>query len=308
MSTLVTPLRVLDDPEMRWLPALLLILAGCATSSVESAPSSSRPEAMACGDLATPATMPLRPGAGRMLVCDSGQFPWQPPAELLRADLDGLMADISALKPHDEQAGCTADGGSGFTLMFGYPDGSVAAVSGDTGGCGVVDTGSGEYDGADELFADVIDRFAAARSGQKPPRLMSGPALDCNQGGPTGHILSLTGSLRDSARAISCWRGNARNVLPPFHVRDVSDRDLRVLARDALTHQVRRRDYAPHACDNFPRYFWQDLLIATTWGDVLVLRGICDDFLVEQAPDGGGKSTYWHPSPRAQRLLDGLRR
>lgn len=252
--------------------------------------------------------MPLRLGAGRMLLCDSGQFPWRPPPELLREDLDGLMTRISTLEPDVDDSGfCSADGGSGFTLMFGYPDGDVTAVSGDTGGCGTVETGSGKYLGADELLADVIDRFSDARAGQAPPSRMAPAALDCNQGVTFDYVRSWTGRLQDASRALSCWRRNAPEP-GAFHVRDVGARDLRALVRDASTHQVRRRDFSRDVCDGFPFHFWQDLLLETTWGDVLVLRGVCDEFLVRQAKHENGRSAYWHPSPQSQRILNRLRR
>jgi len=244
-----------------------------------------------------------------MLLCDSGQFPWRPPPELLREDLDGLMAEISALEPYVLESGsfCTADGGSGFTMMFGYPDGDVTAVSGDTGGCSTIETGSGEYDGANDLLADAIDRVTEARVGQEPPDRSAPAVLDCNRDVTSECIRSRTGRLRDSIRALSCWRRDDRE-LSAFHVRDVAERDLRVLVRDALSHQVRRKTFSRTVCDDSPYFFWQDLLLETTWGDVLVLRGVCEEFLIRQGGDENGPSTFWRPSPEAQRILDGLRR
>jgi len=244
-----------------------------------------------------------------MLLCDSGQFPWRPPSELLREDLDGLLAEISALAPYVLESGtfCPADGGSGFTMMFGYPDGDVTAVSGDTGGCSTVEAGSGEYRGADDLLADVIERFTEARAGQDPPERSSPAVLDCNKDVEFDYLRSRTGRLRDSIRALSCWGRNAPGP-GAFHVREVAERDLRVLVRDALSHQVRRNSYSPGVCDDRPYFFWQDLLLETTWGDALVLRGVCDEFLVRQAEDANGRSTFWRPGPQAQRILDGLRR
>jgi hypothetical protein len=51
----------------------------------------------------------------------------------------------------------------------------------------------------------------------------------------------------------------------------------------------------------------------TRWGDVIAVRGMCREFLASpaafwQSSDQVAEQPFWKPSPRAQRILDGLRR
>lgn len=48
-------------------------------------------------------------------------------------------------------------------------------------------------------------------------------------------------------------------------------------------------------------YYWQDVVGLTRWGDVVAVRGVCREFMT-------ALDEFWQPTPRAQRILDGLRR
>lgn len=57
------------------------------------------------------------------------------------------------------------------------------------------------------------------------------------------------------------------------------------------------------------RWIDQDVVGQTRWGDVVVVRWACGTFMLDDphatAPED---QEFWYPSPRAQRILDGLRR
>jgi hypothetical protein len=97
----------------------------------------------------------------------------------------------------------------------------------------------------------------------------------------------------------------------------VPSRDLDILIGDLASNSRMAHGFGKPDCPGgLNDYYWQDLVGLTRWGDVIILRGVCRTFLAAPSefwqadPDQAEEPAqpFWHPSPRAQRILDGLRR
>ena len=82
--------------------------------------------------------------------------------------------------------------------------------------------------------------------------------------------------------------------------------DVRVLAHD-LANASPDGDPDDLRCPDGPDHlYFQGLLGQTVWGDLVLVSGECRRFMTDLFSDR--PASVWHPSPRAQRILDRLRR
>ena len=277
--------------------------------------------AMTCDDPSAPAAdVPTDVVAARMCATDEGLARWYAPQDSLHADLAPLVDLLGALEPvpestDEERYFCTDDGGYGFDLRLALASGEVVSVPGDTGGCSTVRVGGEDVVGSDEVLATFLDALAAQRRTTEPPTTLVDLPLACGQDAPDAdHRLSLIGDQVDLVRAVACWRPNADDVPPWRGERAVPSGPLARLVQDLATRSTRQDQFGTPDCPGgLPGYYWQDLVGQTRWGDVVAIRGVCRELMASPADfwqpgDEDAAQRYWHPSPAAQRILDGLRR
>lgn len=277
--------------------------------------------AMSCDDVATPAaSAPTGVVAARMCAVDNRNASWFGPQDSLHVGLGPLVALLAGLEPlpastDDDPVLCTSDGGIAFDLRLALASGEVVSVPGDTGGCSTVTIGAVEVGGSDEVVATFMDALARQRRTTEPPAALVDLPLACGQDEPDrDHRLSVIGDPVDLVRAVTCWRPNADEVGPWRDERPVPPRLLARLVADISAHSDEQDQLGTPDCPGgLEGYYWQDLVGQTRWGDVVAVRGVCRELLVSPASswrpgDEHLGSRFWHPSPRAQRILDGLRR
>lgn len=254
-------------------------------------------------------TLPLEAEPVAMLICADldSSMPWTAPAEVVEGDLSELFDVLSGLeRASDEDYACTMQGGPAYDLLLRFSRDRYATIHGDTGGCGVVRTASGEWFGAQDLLDATIDLVEVERARGAPPADVEPLDLDCNAGMATGlgPALSLTGDVADLTRLISCWQPNA-DELPPFPPgNEVPRRDVRALTADMSAHAFESKRPPPLSCPGgLDHYYFQHLWGQTRWGDLVAVYGSCRQFNIP-----GDPSRWWTPSPASQRILDSLRR
>ena len=223
-----------------------------------------------------PASLPLTGSLqGARLCATTPRYRvWTAP-EALFEDLDVLATALAGLEPVPLDARCFQSGGSYHYDLRLVVDGKVVSLRTQPS-CLEFTVGGVDYQDTSEPFDAYLVALARQRSRRDPPPLSPTTALDCTAT-PRGqdHRLSPLGDPREMVEAVSCWRPDSRGDIGPW------------------------RGGAPLA----PR----DL--AVLMGDVVVIRGICDTYLLS---DGNSvvpeDQEFWYPSPAAQRLLDQLRR
>lgn len=267
------------------------------------------------GDLTCDSTVrevpvvPLEVEPVAMLVCadPDGSMPWTAPAELVEGDLGGIVDALAGMEPAPiAPYDCTFQGGPAYDLLLRFSRDRVARVHGDTAGCGVVRTATGDWFGAQQVLDVVLDHVESERAAGSPPAVVEPLELSCDRLlDQHGTAESLTGDPTEVVRLVSCWRPDAGR-LGDWREAQVPSRDVELLARD-LEGASADGDAADLRCPGGPRrLYFQALLGQTVWGDLVLVRGECRRFLTELS--SGGPSPVWHPSPRAQRILDRLRR
>lgn len=277
--------------------------------------------ALSCDDDALPAeVVPQAVVAARMCDTDEGVASWFAPQDGLHADLApllGVLADAGRV-PETHGSGdryyCTDDGGYGFDLRLALASGDVVSIVGDTGGCSTVRIGGEDLLGSDEVLATFLGLLAEQRDGTTPPAPVRTLDLGCrNAEPPQDHRLSLIGDPADLVQAVTCWRPNADETPPWRDRRAVPARALAVLVDDLAARSRLAPGYGEPDCPGgLADYYTQDLVGLTRWGDVVAVRGVCREFLAAPGSFWSGDrdrtdQAYWRPSPRAQRILDGLR-
>ena len=276
--------------------------------------------AMTCGDAAMPTVEVTRDVvAARMCAVDNRTTSWFGPQDSLHSGLTPLLELLAGLEPlpgstDEERYYCTDDGGVAFDLRLALASGQVVSVPGDTGGCSTVSIDGVEVGGADDVVATFMDALAEQRRTSEPPAQQVDLPLACGQDKPDrDHRLSFLGDPVDMVRAVTCWRPNADEVGPWRDQRPVAPRLLARLVDDIAAHSDVQDTFGDPQCPGGLRgYYWQDLVGQTSWGDVVAVRGVCRELMSSPArlwlPEGETEQRFWHPSPRAQRILDGLRR
>lgn len=270
---------------------------------------------MSCADDADPATeVPSDVVAARMCATENGLASWYAPQDGLHADLAPLVELLGALEPVPESTPedryfCTDDGGVGFDLRLALASGETVSVPGDTGGCSTVRIGGEDVVGSDEVLALFLESLAQQRAGTEPASDLEQPPLGC--GSDTtfeDHVVSRIGDARDLVSAVSCSRPEGDDVPPWKEPVPVPDADVRDLTADMRRNTRTDLGWNDGACDDRP-VVWQDLVGQTRWGDVVVVRGVCDTYLISDVSSVAPEDQeFWYPSPEAQRILDGLRR
>jgi len=249
---------------------------------------------------AAPATLPVGPVAARLCALESVGMSWIAPQDVLKADAAAEVAGIIAtLEPRDPDWICGA-GGPAFDLVVTLDDGKVRSYRND-GRCNEFQTADGLVHGADR----ALEAFLAAVEKQRRsgvPESIERVRLSCSEGADRfGRRTSLIGDPRDLVRAISCWRPNDAEPPPWRQSRPLTRAEVRLITGDLSRRTTEQKGYDETCGED--SYYWQDIVGQTRWGDVVTLRGVCRTFLVE----GRSPETYWHPSPKAQALLDALR-
>lgn len=276
--------------------------------------------AMSCDDAAVPAAEVTHDVvAARMCAVDNRITSWFGPQDSLHAGLAPLIELLAGLEPLPESTDgerhfCPDDGGVAFDLRLALASGEVVSVPGDTGGCSTVTIGGVEVGGSDDVVATFMDALGEQRRTGEPAARLLDLALACGQDRlDRDHRLSLLGDPVDLVRAVTCWRPNADEVGPWRDQRPVPPRLLARLVEDIAAHSDVQDTFGEADCPGGLRgYYWQDLVGQTRWGDVVAVRGVCRELMVSPArlwlPQDEAEQRFWHPTPRAQRVLDGLRR
>ena len=255
-----------------------------------------------------------------MCDTDSGVATWFAPQDGLHEGLEPLLAVLTDAEAVPETSGsgdryyCTDDGGYGFDLRLALGSGEVVSIPGDTGGCSTVRIGGADLVGSDEVLATFLEALAAQRADARPPAAVEPLDLGCrNAEPPVDHRLSLIGDPSDLVSAVTCWRPNADETPPWRDRKQVPVRALAVLVDDLTSHSRLAGEFGEPDCPGgLDDYYTQDVVGQTRWGDVVAVRGVCREFLASpaafwQASDAVAEQPFWKPSPRAQRILDGLR-
>ena len=154
----------------------------------------------------------------------------------------------------------------------------------------------------------MIAAIEEHRSRTEPTKRIVEIALDCNAGRDSalGWPMSLTGEVADLTRVVSCWQPDDK-ALGAWSEAVVPRTDVRLLAHDIVRLASTSDDPADLRCPGGPRkLYFQQLIGQTAWGDFLVVPGECRRFYAAMPSDA--PAPIWHPSPRAQRILDALRR
>jgi hypothetical protein len=258
-------------------------------------------------------TLPLEAEPVAVLLCadPDGSSPWTSPADVVEGDLSDLRAVLDGLEPTpDEPYDCTFQGGPAYDLYLRFSRDRYARIHGDTGGCGVVTTGIGEWFGADEVLDTALALVEEQRERLDEPTTVP-DAPGCPVDSNLGPAYSLTGEVTEMVVAVSCWRPDARR-LPPFgDPVPVPARQLRVLLADVEQNSEPLEKVGDHDCPGGPDELYSQVLVGrTAWGDLLELSGWCREFHVgvwSQRP-GHDPPRVWRPTPRSQRILDDLRR
>ena len=256
-------------------------------------------------------SLPLEAEPTALLICadPDGSMPWTSPDDLVEVDLTALVESLADLeRAPDGDYACTMQAGPGYDLLLGFSRERYARIHGDTGGCGVVTTASGEWFGADGVLDAALALVEEQRSTATPPSRVQTADLRCDDLlGERGYALSLTGDPADLVRVVSCWQPNAPELGPWVEGR-VPALEVRVLAHDLARNLTPDGDTGDLRCPGgLDHHYFQHLLGQTAWGDVVMLAGECRRFyVVDLRPDG--PPMLWHPSPASQRILDGLRR
>jgi hypothetical protein len=272
---------------------------------------------LGCGEAVRPApTLPLEeePVSARLCVV-GGVMPWSAPRDLL-LDAGAVAAAVDRAERTPRDIDCFAVGGYAFELRLFLAGGRAVSVRGDTGGCGFVEAADGAYLGADDVLAVFLDSLADQRRTARPDRTAL-PTPGCNTAVDEDYALSLIGDPADIAVAVSCWRPNADEPPPWRGPVPIGPRRLAFLLADMAANSTLQKGFGRPDCPGgLDHYYWQDLVGVTRWGDTVVVRGVCRELQAAPNDFWHGDDTseddperrFWHPSPRAQRILDGLRR
>ena len=299
---------------------MALLLSAC-TDAESTAPEPVDESYVVAGELSCDSevkeapTLPLPEEPVAMLVCGDPEsmVPWTAPADVVEQHLGRLVDAIEDLEPvPDEPFDCTFDGGVAFHLLLRLAQDRAVRVKGDTGGCSVVESAGQRWLGSDDFFQTVLELVEEQRRGMPPPVSLP-PALreapSCPDSG-TWPPYSLVGEARDLLVAVSCWRPDAKE-LPPFGPAvTVPRRDLGFLLRDLEQNTAPSKVVgAGYDCPGgLKNLYTQTLVGRTVWGDLVAVDGWCHEFHVRPPwTQSDGDPLLWHPSPRAQRILDRLR-
>ena len=262
------------------------------------------------GEVAAPTALPLEGSlqAARLCARTPSYLPWTAP-EPLSEHLDVLAEALSQLEETPDDYMCFQSGGRYHYDLRLVVDGEIVSLRTQPS-CLQFTVGGVDYLNTSEPFDAYLTALRAQRSRRAPPRLGPTTALDCHAGMPgQDHALSPLGDAVDMVEAVSCWRPDSKDDVRPWRVAvPVPSARLDTLLADMRVRTRSGPGFDENPCGD-DRYYWQDLLGRTRWGDVVVIRGVCDTFL----PDSADTTTpedqeFWHPSPRAQRILDALRR
>lgn len=228
----------------------------------------------------------LPPGATSARLCLGPGNPFDVPLDALVTGVDDLIATINGLEPHPtsgpDQA-CTLELGTGYQIVFGYPDGSTSLVSGQPYGCAAVAIG------ADDFRTEPLlprDRFVALlrkqRDAAEPPA--TAPASDLHCQGALG--MSPVGRAADITEAVYCADGPGPAIPIPVE-------DLAVLVADMQTSALIG---VTTACFTPGRIVGQ-----TAWGDTVQTSALCGGDRWGMEDD-----LAWQVSPASKAILDRL--
>lgn len=299
------------------LPVLLalLLLQEAPVGPAPPAAVATVPVEVSCDGTVPPArSVPTEVVAARLCATDAGLERWYAPQDTLRGDLRPLVDLLVGLQPlpgstTEGRTFCPDDGGIGFDLRLALASGELVSLAGDTGGCSTVRVGDDDLGGSDGVVAAFVQALVAQRSRSDPPPSPVALHLGCGAGTWGDHRLSLVGDPRELVRAVSCSRPSDGDDVASWG-RPVAVRpgDVALLVADMRARTSVGQDSDDGSCrDRAP--VDQDLVGQTRWGDVVAVRGACGSYLLSDVTAvAPGDQELWHPSPRARRILEQLRR
>ena len=301
LGSLHTPADTKRDSSVDRAARVLLVATGDRRTA----------ETITCeSEAAPPQSLPLTGSLqGARLCATTPRYRrWTAP-EALFDHLDVLAAGLARLEPAPEHAYCFQSSGSYHYDLRLVVDGEVVSLRTQPS-CLEFSVGGLDYWNTDEPFDAYLEALATQRSEREPPPLRPTTALDC-AATPRGqdHALSPLGDPLTMVEAVSCWRSDSKGDTPPW--RDAVPIPPGELAR--MVAEMRAEPRRDMGFDHDPcadqKWFWQDILGRTRWGDVVVIRGVCDTYLLSDVNSVAPKDRdFWYPSPESQRILDGLRR
>lgn len=259
-------------------------------------------------------TLPLEEQPVALLVCadPDSSMPWTAPTDVLEQGLDRLTRQLAELEPApDEPFDCTFDAGPDYVMLFRFADDRVMRLDGSTAGCRLVSASGADWFGGDEVMSTVVDLVHEQRATRTPPTDLP-KAPPCTLADGELPAYSLTGDVRELVVATSCWTEGTRPNPQVNGPVEVDPRDVRTLVRDLAANSEPVKVFGEDlVCPGGRKgYYSQWLLGRTAWGDLIPLHGSCHEFAIVpqwQRPERGDPMR-WMPSPRAQQILDRLRR
>ena len=291
-----------QEPFDYWRPgpaarAVIERLLGTDPVSVAACPAGPGVPLDAEAPSGAPGTVP--PGATSARLCLGSGTSFHEPTDALITDVDALADVVDDLDPVDRGRGCTLDLGIGYRLVFGYPEGTAADVTGRLYGCREVTVGDVDLAGADRPWNAFLDALREQRTTTTPPRHVGAPTCRAPRGRQRA-LISPVALPSEMTEATLC-------VLAPrtskvTHRSRIKKVELRILLADRATgsDEVVPSDAD---CARDPRTFV--LRGVTAWGDRVEMAGSCGSVIDPGRLTGGG-TTYWHPGPEARAILDRL--
>ncbi|KRA38324.1 MULTISPECIES: hypothetical protein [unclassified Nocardioides] len=224
-------------------------------------------------------------GATTARLCQGQGTKFDVPLDALVVGIEDLIATANGLDAYPEwgpNSACNLDFGTGYQIVFGYPDGSTTAVTGELYGCRAVTIGGDDVRSDPEtLWARYSSLLREQRDALDPPA--STPAADLSCGGPQ---VSPAGRAADMTEAVYCFEGEG--VAIPIPAKDVA-----VLVADM---QTSGPIGVTRACFTPGRIVGQ-----TAWGDTVQTSALCggDRWAMED-------DLAWSVSPASKAILDRL--
>jgi len=272
LGSLHTPAGTRPDSSVARTGRITLVAAGDKRTA----------EGITCASKAAPPTsLPLTGSlqGARLCAATPRYRRWTAP-EPLFDHLDVLAAGLARLEPAPKDYICFQSGGSFHYDLRLVVDGQEVSLRTQPS-CLELTAGGVDYLDSDEPFDAFLDALTAQRAERQPPPLRPTKALDC-AATPRGqdHALSPLGDPLEMVEAVSCWRPDSTGETPPWREAvAVPTRALATFVAEMRTHARRDVGFDHDPCAG-REWFGQDLLGRTAWGDVVVVRGVCESYLL----------------------------
>lgn len=233
---------------------------------------------------------------------------WLAPAGELTTRIGELVTRIDASRPEPADTECFLRGSEFvYTITFQYPDGRLARIVGDLGGCGAFGIGSTDEEashwfGAKALLGAYLQLAEAQRtaatagspSGARAPLSCPSDLATVNL---HASLLPADNRLIADSGVICSYDPNGAHVA---HSRQLTPAEALAVSTDYRTHVG---DMTSPLCRQTPHPLL--LVLRDSWGDVVELMAPCDDVFRRMSdflPPGG----TWRPGPAVRPLIDSV--